>query len=159
MLLEPNVLGSVGGFHFAAAFKCCSCCQVLVFVSSQLWVLVCVFYVLVHCGPQQGLGRWMRARRAGLGPHWFVDDRSGAVLLFCFIPIVVVFCRLVQDSLVTIYWERAVLLVFHLMPSVVFVFVSRFGVLGRMLNSIVSVPDHCIFIFFRYLEKVSRTLR
>ena len=28
---------------------------------------------------------------------------------------------------------------------------SPFGVQGRMWNSIVSVPDHCLFIYFTYM--------
>ena len=52
-----------------------------------------------------------------------------------------------------IYWERAVLLAFHLycfyFNLVLIVGVPfPFGVYDKMLNSIVSVPDHCLFIYF-----------
>ena len=51
---------------------------------------------------------------------------------------------------VRIVWGRAVILAFRLcclvlMPSLVFVFLSRLGSgLGRMWDSIVSIPDHCL---------------
>ena len=52
-----------------------------------------------------------------------------------------------------ICWERAVPLAFHLCCFYFCaVFVVRvpfpFDVWGRVWNSIVSVPDHCLFIFF-----------
>ena len=52
-----------------------------------------------------------------------------------------------------ICWERAVVLAFHLccfnFSAVLVVRVLfPFGVWGRMWNSIVSVPDHCLFIDF-----------
>ena len=55
-----------------------------------------------------------------------------------------------------ICWERAVPLAFHLccfyFSAVLVVRVSfSFGVWGRMWNSIVSVADHCLFI---YLDRV-----
>ena len=53
-----------------------------------------------------------------------------------------------------ICWEMAVLLAFHLccfyFNAVLIVGVPfPFGVEGRMWNSIVSVPDHCLFMYFR----------
>ena len=53
-----------------------------------------------------------------------------------------------------ICWERAVPLAFHLccfyFSAVLIVGVSfPFGIYGSMLNSIVSVPDHCPFIYFK----------
>ena len=50
-------------------------------------------------------------------------------------------------------WERAVPLAFHLccfyFSAVLTVGVPfPFGVYGRMWNSIVSVLDHCLFIYF-----------
>ena len=50
-----------------------------------------------------------------------------------------------------ICWERAVPLAFHLccvnFSAVLVVRVPfPFGVWGRMWNSIVSVPDHCLFL-------------
>ena len=52
-----------------------------------------------------------------------------------------------------ICWERAVALAFHLccfyFSVVLIVGVPfQFGVEGRMWKSIVSVPDHCLFIYF-----------
>ena len=52
-----------------------------------------------------------------------------------------------------IRWGRAVPLAFHLccfnFSAVLVVRVPvPFGVWGRMWNSIVSFPDHCLFIFF-----------
>ena len=52
-----------------------------------------------------------------------------------------------------ICWERAVPLAF---TCTVFILVSSFfvgvpfafGIYGRTWNSIVSVPDHCLFIYF-----------
>ena len=54
--------------------------------------------------------------------------------------------------LVAISWERAVPLAFHVcsfnFSAVLVVHVPfPFDVWGRMLNSIVSVPDHCLFIY------------
>ena len=51
-----------------------------------------------------------------------------------------------------IRWERAAPLAFHLccfyFGAVLVVRVPfPFGVWGRMWNSIVSVPDHCLFIY------------
>ena len=52
-----------------------------------------------------------------------------------------------------ICWDRAVLLAFSLVLFFIFraVLVVRvpfpFGVWGRMWNSIVSVPDHCLCIY------------
>ena len=56
-----------------------------------------------------------------------------------------------------IFWEKAVPLVFHLccfyFSAVLIVGVPfPFGVYGRMLNSIVSVPDHCLFIYFVFVS-------
>ena len=53
-----------------------------------------------------------------------------------------------------ICWKRAVPLAFHLccfnFSAVLVVRVPfLFGVWGRLWNSIVSVPDHCLFIYFR----------
>ena len=49
-------------------------------------------------------------------------------------------------------WERGVPLAFHLCYfyfSVLVVCVPfPFGVWGRVWNSIVSVPDHCLFTYF-----------
>ena len=58
----------------------------------------------------------------------------------------------IYDSLVAICWERAVTLVFHLcyfnFSDVLVVRVPfPIGVWGRMWNSIVLVPDHCLFIY------------
>ena len=52
-----------------------------------------------------------------------------------------------------ICWDRAVPLAFHLcsfyFSAVLIVGVQfPFGVLDRMWSSIVSVPDHCLFICF-----------
>ena len=52
-----------------------------------------------------------------------------------------------------ICWERAVPLAFHLccfyFSAILIVCVPfPFGVQGRMWNLIVSVPDHCLFIYF-----------
>ena len=52
-----------------------------------------------------------------------------------------------------ICWERAVPLAFHLccfyFNAVLIVGVPfLFGAKGRMWNSIVSVPDHCLFYLF-----------
>ena len=52
-----------------------------------------------------------------------------------------------------ICWERAAPLAFHLccfyFSDVLIVGVPfPFGVYGRIWNSIVSVPDHCLFICF-----------
>ena len=54
-----------------------------------------------------------------------------------------------------ICWERAVPLAFHLcyfyFSAVLIVGVPfPFGVYDRMWNSIISVPDHCLFICFSY---------
>ena len=52
-----------------------------------------------------------------------------------------------------ICWERAVPLAFHLCCfyfSTVLIIVGvlfPFGVWGRIWNSVVSVPDHCLFIY------------
>ena len=55
----------------------------------------------------------------------------------------------------TICWERAVPLAFHLccfyFSAVLIVCVPfPFDSWGRMWKSIVSVPDHCLFIYFSY---------
>ena len=55
-----------------------------------------------------------------------------------------------------ICWEKAVPLAFHLccfnFSAVLVVRVAfPFGVMGRMWNSIVWVPDHCLFIYFSCL--------
>ena len=52
-------------------------------------------------------------------------------------------------------WERAVPLAFHLCCfyiSAVLIVVGpfSFGVYGRIWNSIVSVPDYCLLIYFKY---------
>ena len=52
-----------------------------------------------------------------------------------------------------ICWERAVPLAFHLccfyLSAILIVGVALpFGGQGRMWNSIVSVPAHCLFIYF-----------
>ena len=53
-------------------------------------------------------------------------------------------------------WERAVPLAFHLcfyFSSCLIVQIDvpfPFVVYGRMWNSIVPVPDHCLFIYFSY---------
>ena len=54
-----------------------------------------------------------------------------------------------------ICWEKAVPLAFHLccfyFSAVLIVCVPfPFGVQGRIWNSIVSVPDRCLFIYFCY---------
>ena len=60
-----------------------------------------------------------------------------------------------------ICWERAVPLTFHLCCSLHFsaVLVVRvpfpFGVWGRVWNSIVSIPDHCHFIYLLSLVQQS----
>ena len=51
-----------------------------------------------------------------------------------------------------IYWEGAVPLAFHFccfyFSAVIIISVPfPFGVWGRMWNSIVSVPDHCLFMY------------
>ena len=56
-------------------------------------------------------------------------------------------------------WEGVVPLSFHLcyfyFSAVLIVCVPfSFGVLGRMWNSIVSVPNHCLFIYFELDELV-----
>ena len=56
----------------------------------------------------------------------------------------------------TIFWERAVPLAFHLFcfdfSAVLVVRVPfPFGVWGRMWNSILAVPDHCLFIYFLFV--------
>ena len=54
-----------------------------------------------------------------------------------------------------ICWERDVPLAFHLccfyFSAVLHVTLGvpfPFGILGRIWNSIVSIPDHCLFIYF-----------
>ena len=56
-----------------------------------------------------------------------------------------------------ICWERAVPLAFHLccfyFSAVLIVGVPfLFGVKGRMWNSIVSVPDHCLCFYFAVMS-------
>ena len=56
-----------------------------------------------------------------------------------------------------ICWERAVPLAFHLccfyFSAVLIVGIPfPFGVYGRLWNSIVSVPDHCLFIYFSLMK-------
>ena len=58
----------------------------------------------------------------------------------------------------TICWERAVPLAFHLcsfyFSAVLIVSVPfSFGVKGRMWNSILSIPDHCLFTYFAYMDE------
>ena len=60
-----------------------------------------------------------------------------------------------------ICWEIAVPLAFHLccfyFSAVIIVNVPfPFGVYGRMWNSIVSVPVHCLFIYFAHLTVLFR---
>ena len=55
-----------------------------------------------------------------------------------------------------ICWERAFHVAFHLccfnFSDVLVVRVHLpFGVWDRMWNSIVSIPDHCIFIYFNFV--------
>ena len=58
--------------------------------------------------------------------------------------------------------ERTVPLAFHLCFKFSTVLVVRvlfpFGVWDRMCNSIVSVPDHCLFIYFSSLTKTRSNL-
>ena len=87
-------------------------------------------------------------------------DRSKAVLLLWFIQIVIFrplsvriwhFLHFIQKSLVAICWETAASLCFSLVlvPLYdVFVVCVQFP-FGGMLNSIVSIPDHYIFIYFQ----------
>ena len=61
--------------------------------------------------------------------------------------------QFIKDSLVAICWERAVPLAFHLCCFYFSAALSvgvpfPFCILGRMWNSTVSVPDHCLFIYF-----------
>ena len=63
-----------------------------------------------------------------------------------------------------ISWVRAVPLAFYLccfdFSAVLVVRVPcPFGVWGRMWNSIVSVPDHCLFFFFFYLLCINNTIQ
>ena len=56
-----------------------------------------------------------------------------------------------------ICWERAVPLAVHLccfnFSAVLIVRVPfQFGVSGKMWNSIASVPDHCLFIYFQFAD-------
>ena len=62
-----------------------------------------------------------------------------------------------------ICWERAVSLAFHLcyiyFSAVLVVRVPfPFGVCGRVWNLIVSVPDHCLCIYFRHKEDISTVI-
>ena len=59
-----------------------------------------------------------------------------------------------------ICWKRADLLAFRLcfLYAVLIVCVPfPCGVWGSMWNSIVSVPDHCLFIYFTFLKKIFTT--
>ena len=69
--------------------------------------------------------------------------------------------RFISDSLEAICWERAVRLAFRLccfnFSAVLVVHAPfPFGVWGRMWNSIVSVPDLCLFSFICFAKNLSQ---
>ena len=63
------------------------------------------------------------------------------------------FCSSLNVNSSVIGWEKAIPLAFHLCcfyfsVDLIVGVPFPFGVYGKMRNSIVSVPDHCLFIYF-----------
>ena len=78
---------------------------------------------------------------------------SNGVLIFVVCRLSVslwLFVRFIEDSLVAICWERAVLLAVFTLSVLGVCFPIPFDVWDRMWNSTVLVPDHCLFIYFTY---------
>ena len=64
--------------------------------------------------------------------------------------------HMLEKSFVAICWERAIPFAFHLccfyFSAVLILGVPfPFGVYGRIWNSVVSVPEHCLLIYILYL--------
>ena len=125
----------------------------LVLISFLIFLNKCHIFFLINKGKTMSLS----------GFYSIVILRRLSVCLWRFV-------RFVEDSLVVICWERADLrwwpfswCCFTYAYIVVYVPFS-YSVWGRMKNSIVSVPDHCIFIYMtrkchRHLSKLSKVSR
>ena len=84
--------------------------------------------------PQQNLGRGLSTCKTRVSP---LTDRSKAVLWFILSHCSSAFC----------YSSACVILLY----AVLIVCVSfPVGCMGMIWNSIVSVPDNCLFIYFKY---------
>ena len=106
-------------------------------------------------------------RKTGLSPQYFYTDRSKAVLLLWFLTVTCSCCPYLYFAsaiMLVTYFVNFRLLNDHLFGkelfirftasafrklSSVYVFSNfPFGFEGRMLDLIVSVPDHCLSFFF-----------
>ena len=109
--------------------------------------------------PRQNMGRGLCVRKTVLSLSWFITDRSKAGLFLWFILIINVFdCvhfRIAGGHLLLLQYSYPLGFRSSCFYISCVCFSFPLGILGRLWNSIVSVPDLCLFIYFelvRYLK-------